>query len=97
MAGQIIVPTERELNGFDLSNPEVLRLIREAEESDAADRRLKIMDALKKYKKAVFWAMILSTSLIMEGYDVVIVSGALAFLNKLTFTDYILLWSNTIL
>jgi hypothetical protein len=24
---------------------------------------------VKKYKKAVAWAMILSTSLIMEGYD----------------------------
>jgi SP family general alpha glucoside:H+ symporter-like MFS transporter len=28
---------------------------------------------LRKYKKAAFWAMFLSTSLIMEGYDLVIV------------------------
>jgi SP family general alpha glucoside:H+ symporter-like MFS transporter len=33
-----------------------------------------VRQALSKYKKAVFWAMFLSTSLIMEGYDLVIVS-----------------------
>jgi SP family general alpha glucoside:H+ symporter-like MFS transporter len=74
MTNQTIVPTERELKEVNLADPDTQNLIRQAEESDAADRSLKIMEALKKYKKAVFWAMFLSTSLIMEGYDVVIVS-----------------------
>lgn len=68
-----IVPTEDELKNFDLSNPDVVELIHHAQESDAADRLLTVRQALKKYKKAVFWAMFLSTSLIMEGYDLVIV------------------------
>lgn len=67
------MPTERELNHIDLTDPETQVLIQQAEESDAADRQLKIFEALKKYKRATFWAMILSTALIMEGYDVVIV------------------------
>lgn len=74
MTNTTIVPTERELKEVDLTNPEVRDLVRQAQESDAADRSLKVFEALKKYKKAVFWAMFLSTSLIMEGYDVVIVS-----------------------
>lgn len=74
MTSQTIVPTERELKEVDLTNPEVQNLVRQAQESDAVDRSLKVFEALKKYKKAVFWAMFLSTSLIMEGYDVVIVS-----------------------
>ncbi|KIX01398.1 uncharacterized protein Z518_09124 [Rhinocladiella mackenziei CBS 650.93] len=70
-----IVPTERELKSIELSNLETIELIRYAQESDAADRLLTIGQALKKYKKAVFWAMFLSTSLIMEGYDLVIITS----------------------
>jgi SP family general alpha glucoside:H+ symporter-like MFS transporter len=69
-----VIPTEHELQGFDLSNPATIELIHHAQESDAADRLLTIRQALKKYKKAVFWALFLSTSLIMEGYDLVMVS-----------------------
>jgi SP family general alpha glucoside:H+ symporter-like MFS transporter len=73
MATEKVVPTKHELKGFDLGNPEIVELIHHAQESDAADRLLTIRQALKKYKNAVFWAMFLSTSLIMEGYDLVIV------------------------
>lgn len=73
MATEKVAPTNRELEAFELSNLDVVELIHQAELSDAADRQLTIRQALKKYKKAVFWAMFLSTSLIMEGYDLVIV------------------------
>lgn len=73
METEKVVPTERELKGLDLTNPGIVDLIHHAQESDAADRQLTVRQALKKYKKAVFWAMLLSTSLIMEGYDLVIV------------------------
>ncbi|KAL7784030.1 putative MFS alpha-glucoside transporter [Trichoderma afarasin] len=68
-------PTEEELKGFDLNNPEIVQLIHHAQQSDAADRLLTIREALSKYKRAVFWAMFLSTSLIMEGYDLVIITS----------------------
>jgi SP family general alpha glucoside:H+ symporter-like MFS transporter len=74
MTTEKIIPTDRELHNIELNNPDVIELTRQAEESDAADRLLTIRQALIKYKKAVFWAMFLSTSLIMEGYDLVIVS-----------------------
>lgn len=76
-----VVPTEHELRGFDLSDPAVVELIHHAQEGDAADRLLTIPQALKKYKKAVFWALLLSTSLIMEGYDLVIVRSPLPSLS----------------
>lgn len=76
MATEKVVPTERELKRFELNNPETVELIHRAQESDAADRLLTVREAVKKYKKAVFWAMLLSTSLIMEGYDLVIVSSS---------------------
>lgn len=69
MDSKVVVP-EKTLN-FD--SGDVLALVQQARDADAADKALTIKQALKKYKKAVFWAMILSTSLIMEGYDLVIV------------------------
>lgn len=69
-----VVPTDSELRVFDLNDPDTIELIHHAQESAATDAKLTIRQALKKYKKAVFWAMFLSTSLIMEGYDLVIVS-----------------------
>lgn len=75
MAPGNVVPTERQLehSAFDLNDPRVVELIHRAQESDAEDRKLTVRQALGKYKKAVFWAMILSTSLIMEGYDLALV------------------------
>ncbi|KAI6777662.1 uncharacterized protein J7T54_002735 [Emericellopsis cladophorae] len=75
MTAEQVIPTERELPGLDLKGADITDLVRQAEESDVADRALTVMQALKKYKKAVFWAMLLSTSLIMEGYDVVIITS----------------------
>jgi SP family general alpha glucoside:H+ symporter-like MFS transporter len=82
MEDEKVVPTVQELAGFDLNDPTIIELIHQAQESDAADRALTIMQALKKYKKAVFWAMFLSTSLIMEGYDLVIVRSIILFLSS---------------
>jgi MFS transporter, SP family, general alpha glucoside:H+ symporter len=74
MANNSIVPTEKELRKLSLHSGDTIDLINYARESDAQDRTLTIREAMKKYKKACFWAVLLSTSLIMEGYDLVIVS-----------------------
>lgn len=71
MAGNVVPTTE--LKGFDLSQEQLKELVRQAEESAAADSKLTIRQALKHYKAATFWSMILSTSLIMEGFDLVTV------------------------
>ncbi|KAJ9613062.1 hypothetical protein H2200_003003 [Cladophialophora chaetospira] len=84
MESEKVVPTDRELKGLELSGQVTVDLIQHAQESDAADRLLTIRQALKKYKKAVFWAMLLSTALIMEGYDVVIITS---FYGQTQFTD----------
>jgi SP family general alpha glucoside:H+ symporter-like MFS transporter len=69
-----VIPTEVELEQLDLDDQHTQDLVQRAQASDAADRQLTVRQALKKYKKAVAWALFLSTSLIMEGYDLVIVS-----------------------
>jgi SP family general alpha glucoside:H+ symporter-like MFS transporter len=73
METEKVVPAAFERHILDATHDETRELVRHAQESDAADRQLTIRQALSKYKKAVFWAMLLSTSLVMEGYDLVIV------------------------
>lgn len=72
MAAQRVVPSDREIEEVQRAEGQT-DLIRQAQESNEADRKLTIRQAVSKYRKAVFWAMFLSTSLIMEGYDVTIV------------------------
>jgi SP family general alpha glucoside:H+ symporter-like MFS transporter len=55
MMGDRVVPTI-EPRGLDLTSPETIELIRQAQESDAIDHQLTIRQALRKYKKACFWA-----------------------------------------
>lgn len=57
--------------------PEVedLDLVRRAQQADEADHALTIKQALKKYPRAVFWAMFLSTTLIMEGFDLMMLGS----------------------
>ena len=51
-----IIPSDREIKGLDLNQNELRDLVRQAEESDALDRKLTIRQALKQYKAATFWA-----------------------------------------
>lgn len=90
MTDEKVVPSSTELKELQLATDNTEELIRQAEESDAADRRLGVIEAVKKYKKAVAWAMFLSASLIMEGYDVVIITsfyGQTQFRNRFGVLD----------
>jgi SP family general alpha glucoside:H+ symporter-like MFS transporter len=69
-----VIDASMNRNAADTNNSEFRALVTQAQTSADLDSKLTVMEALKKHKKAVFWAMILSTSLVMEGYDLVIVS-----------------------
>ncbi|CVL02507.1 uncharacterized protein FMAN_00028 [Fusarium mangiferae] len=66
---------ERGLQAPEKPAYDVAMLVSKAQAADVADRQLTIWQALKKYKKAVLWSTLLSTALIMEGYDIVIING----------------------
>lgn len=69
-----VIDASMNRNAADTNHSEFRALVTQAQTSADFDSKLTVMEALKKHKKAVFWAMILSTSLVMEGYDLVIVS-----------------------
>ncbi|KUL84152.1 hypothetical protein ZTR_07180 [Talaromyces verruculosus] len=75
MATDQATANERGLQEHEQNEYDATALVVQAQASDTADRNLTIWQALKKYKKAVLWSTLLSTALIMEGYDVVIING----------------------
>ncbi|KAF7313085.1 Maltose permease [Mycena kentingensis (nom. inval.)] len=60
-------------------------VVKNAAESDAKEHSQTIREAFRIHKRAVFWSVVLSAALIMEGYDVVVIAsfyGHPAFLNR---------------
>ncbi|KAJ6628583.1 trehalose transport-related protein [Mycena sp. CBHHK59/15] len=60
-------------------------VIHDAAQADKAEHNMSIREAFRIHKKAVFWSMMLSAALIMEGYDVVVIAsfyGQPAFLKR---------------
>ncbi|KAJ7046038.1 maltose permease [Mycena alexandri] len=47
----------------------------DAAKADEAEHNMSIREALRIHKKAVFWSVVLSAALIMEGYDVVVIGS----------------------
>jgi hypothetical protein len=58
-------------------------LVTQAQTNADFDSKLTVVEAHKKHKQAVFRAMILSTSLVMKAYDLVIVSVSYRHLTTL--------------
>lgn len=50
-------------------------LVNEANEANERERCMKLSTAFKTYPKAIAWSMILSSCLIMEGYDTAIIGS----------------------
>ncbi|KAJ7091711.1 maltose permease [Mycena crocata] len=60
-------------------------VVKDAAQADAAEHNMSIREAFGIHKKAIFWSMMLSAALIMEGYDVVVIAsfyGQPAFLKR---------------
>ena len=73
MAGEHVLRPTSGQSHFSLSSEDFEQLVAQARASDEADKKLTIRQALKHYKVPVAWAMFLSTSLVMEGFDLVTV------------------------
>jgi SP family general alpha glucoside:H+ symporter-like MFS transporter len=46
-----------------------------AEQAAIDEHHLTVFEAIKRYPKAVLWSMLVSTAIIMEGYDIVLISS----------------------
>ncbi|KAH8679108.1 general substrate transporter [Tricladium varicosporioides] len=46
-----------------------------AEQAAADEHQLSVKDAIRRYPKAIAWSILVSTAIIMEGYDIVLISS----------------------
>lgn len=61
------------------TEPETAHKVLEVEEARAAiakEHNLTLRQALRAYPKAIMWSLLLSSAVIMEGYDTILVSCA---------------------
>lgn len=54
-------------------------LIQDAKEATAVEHSLGFWEAMVTYRKAVFWSVVVSTSIVMEGYDVTLLNSFFAY------------------
>lgn len=54
-------------------------LAQNAEDSIAVEHKLTPLEAIKSYPMAIFWSLIISTCVIMEGYDQILVQSFYAY------------------
>lgn len=72
-------PTETVFRKMSVVNPEMPNLMNEAKDATDNEKSMSIGQAFKTYPKAVMFSMILSTAIVMEGYDVVLLANFYAF------------------
>ena len=57
-------------NVNDLKNVHVLEA--EAQQAHATERSLSVRDAIRAYPMAIFWSLMVSMCVVMEGYDTIL-------------------------
>jgi len=57
------------------TTPQVNKINDLAEQAAADEHQLSVRDALRRYPKAVLWSVLVSTAIIMEGYDIVLIGS----------------------
>lgn len=71
--------TDTAFRKMSVVNEDLPRLLHEAKDATHAEKNMSILQAFKTYPKAVMFSMILSTAIVMEGYDVVLLANFYAF------------------
>ncbi|KAH8704848.1 general substrate transporter [Talaromyces proteolyticus] len=66
-------------NGVASSVEDFMNLVQEANEANERERNMKLLTAFRIYPKAILWSIMLSSTLIMEGYDTSLVGAFNAY------------------
>jgi MFS transporter, SP family, general alpha glucoside:H+ symporter len=74
----VVTLTETALRRASVANPEFTNLNRDAKAGTEAEKHMSIARAFKLYPKAVAWSILLSTAIVMEGYDTLLLANFFA-------------------
>lgn len=69
---------EKDLDAYHEESANTEALASEAKVAAEAERHMSLWDAVKTYPKAIGWSVLLSSTLIMEGYDLALLGNLYA-------------------
>lgn len=64
---------------MSVTNPDLFSEFEEAKKATDSEHSLSVSDSLKLYRKAIMFSLVLSTAVIMEGYDLSLMGSFLGF------------------
>ncbi|KAF3353724.1 hypothetical protein VDGD_02887 [Verticillium dahliae] len=64
---------------MSINNPNLETLSHEAQNATNAEHELGLRQSLKLYPKAIAWSIFLSTCVVMEGFDITLITGLFAY------------------
>ncbi|CRG92110.1 Maltose permease MAL31 [Talaromyces islandicus] len=59
--------------------PSMAQLVENAKAATEKEHKMSLLQGIRLYPKAVFWSMLISTCIVMEGYDICLVSNFFGF------------------
>lgn len=62
-----------------MSKDQMGRVLEEASKATEAEHKMGLLASLKLYRRAVGWSVLLSTAIVMEGFDVVLLANLFAY------------------
>lgn len=68
-------PEDTVLRHPNEANPDFSELAAEAKDATNKEHSMSFLEAIKLYRKAVAWSLLLSTAVVMEGYDLTLLSS----------------------
>ena len=74
----VLTQTDTVVRKASVANPDFAALNNEARSGTEAEKKLSFRQALKLYPKAVGWSVLLSTAIVMEGYDTLLLANFFA-------------------
>ena len=73
--GDVLVPSDSVIRRASVQNPGFLEISDNAAHAAAVERDQTFWQAVKMYPKAIGWSVLLSTAIVMEGYDTLLLSN----------------------
>jgi len=79
MTENVVALDEGQYRRMSLSDPAAAELARSAAKATAAEHKMTLWEGIKTYPHAVAWSAFLSTAIVMEGFDKILINNLYAY------------------
>lgn len=76
--GSIVHVNTNQARKMSAANPDIIDMTKDAAKATESEHNMTLIQGLRLYPKAVGWSILLSCTIIMEGFDIVLIANLLA-------------------